>query len=209
MLPIIKCTVPHEVTEGKDVILARRECVSLDYGLSAVEYLVSNIVHRDTRNVLYQVSLSERKASQKLDRKYSITEMPSTNMESFLKKDASIVVRNEEETNLLLPLLPGSSNMLNHEFERQTDHKRRHQGLEDHRNLEYSKIPSLSKSSGVFLQFSFLFKKKSKGDSKILDISDYEILPRSDGCEIVQNCDPLETKGNEVPISLTVPGLQI
>jgi hypothetical protein len=197
MLPIIKCIVPNEITEGKDIILGRGECVSLDYELSAVESHVTNIVHRDTRNLLSRVSLSEQKALQELDIKDSVTEIPSTNMESFLKKDVSVLVRDEEETNLLLPLLPGSSSMLIHEFGRQTDHRRGHQGL-GHRNPAHSKISSVSKSSGFYSSSFSSSKTKSKGGFKMFDISDYEILPDSDGCEIVQN-------GNELPRSLAVP----
>jgi hypothetical protein len=192
LLPIIKCFVPNQITEGKDVI----------YKLSTAESHVMNIVHRDTRNVLSRVSVSERKALQELDRRYSVTE---TNLESFLKKDVSIMVRDEEETNMLLPLLPGSSSRLDHEFGRQTDYRRGHQGTEDHRNPQYSKIASVSKSSTSYsLSFSS-FKTKSKGGFKMSDISDYEILPQSDGCETTDSRDPLGTKRNEEPRTLTVP----
>ncbi|KDR16308.1 hypothetical protein L798_10123 [Zootermopsis nevadensis] len=210
MLPIIKCIVPNEIAEGRNVILGRRECVSLDYELSPDENHVMNIVHRDTRNVSSRISLGEKKATQELDRKHSVIEMPSTNMESFLKKNVSVLIRNEKDTDLLLPLLSGSSSVLSHECGRQTDRNRDYQGSEDHKNPIHSKIPIVSKSSGFYYSSSFSSSKtKSKGGFKMFDISDYEILPESDGCEIAQNCDPLEINRNELPRTLTVPGHRV
>jgi hypothetical protein len=210
MLPIIECIFSNDTVEGKDVMVGSKKNVSLDYEFSTAENQVTNIVHRDTRNVLSRISLTEKMALQELDRKYSVTEMPSTNVESFIKKDVLKLVRDEEETPLL-PLLPVSYSKTGHEFERMGEFRRVHEESEDHRNSLDSERASVSKSSSSYNVHFSLSKAKSKRGFKTLDISDYEMLPESDGCENVHSCDPFETKGNELSKSfmnqktLTVP----
>lgn len=198
MLPVIKCVMPNDVMEGKDVVLGWKESVNLDYELSAVENQVTNIVHRDTRNVLSRVSLTENMALQEMNRTYSVIERPTANMESFLKRDVSVLVRDEDETNPLLPLLPGSPIMIDYESERLNDYRRVHQEL-GHRNPADPKKASGSKSSSSYsLSFSSS-KTKPKGGIKIPDYSNYKILPES-RCETVKSCD-LEINGYEPPSS--------
>lgn len=107
MLPIVKCVMPYDIFDGKDV-LGWKESVSLDYKLSAVENQVTNIVHRDTRNAWSRISLTENMALQEMNRAYSVIERPTANVELFHKKDVPVLIRDEDETNSLLPLLVGS-----------------------------------------------------------------------------------------------------
>lgn len=189
MLPIIKCVMPNDIIDGKDVVLGWKESVSLDYGLSAVENRVTNIVHRDTRNVLSRVSLTENMALQEMKRTYSVMERPTANVESFLKKDVSLLVRDEDETNPLLPLLPGSPSTIDYESERLNDCRRVHPAD--------PKKTSVSKSSSSYSSSFSSSKTKPKGGIKIPDISNYKILSETHGCETVKICNLLETNGYE------------
>lgn len=196
MLPIIKCVMPNDIIDGKDIVSGWKESVSLDYELSAVENQVTCIVHRDTRNVLSRVSLTENMALQEMKRTCSFIERPTADMESFLKKDVSVLVRDEDETNPLLPLLPGSPIMIDYESERPNDYRRVHQEL-GHRNPADPKKASVSKSSSSYSSSFSSSKTKPKGGIKIPDISIYKILSESHDCETVKCCDLLETNGYE------------
>lgn len=196
LLPIIKCVMPNDKIDGKDVVLGWQKSVSLDYELSAVENQVTDIVHRDTRNVLSRVSLTENMALQEMKRTYSFIERPTSNVESFLKNDVSVLVRDEEETNPLLPLLPGSPSMIDYESEVLNDYRRVHQELA-HRNPADPKEASVSKSSSSYSSSFYSSKTKPKGGIEIPDISNYRILSETHGCETVKSCDLLETNGYE------------
>jgi hypothetical protein len=210
MLPIVKCLMPYDIINEKDVVLGWKESVSLDYMLSAVENQVTNIVHRDTRNALSRISLTENMALQEMNKAYSVTERPTVNVELYHEKDVPMLVRDGDETNSLLPLLAGSCSVLDYESERIDDYKRVHEEV-GHRNPADPKKTSVSKASSSYnLSFSSS-KTKPKVNINIADILNYRILSESYGCENVQSCDPLETTWNNPPRSfmnqktLTVP----
>jgi hypothetical protein len=171
MLPIIKCV------DGK-------ESFSLEYKLLTVENQVTDTVHRDTRNVMSKVSLTAE-----MDRKHSLVEGPATDVKSFLVKDVPVL---EKEAESNPPLLTLSSA---HECD---DHRSVHHGL-GHGNPADSKRASVSKPSiSHCLSFSSS-KITSKEGFKMPHTSNYEFLPESDGCEILQNCNIIETEGHKLP----------
>jgi hypothetical protein len=175
MLPIIKS-------------ISGKESFSPEYKLSTVENQVTDIFHKDTRSIMSRVSLSEKMASKELERMHSLVEWPATDVKLFLKEDVPVLER--EETYPLLPTLSSG-----HKFD---DHRSAFQGL-GHANTADSKTASVSKPSSSHCLSSSSSKITSKGGFKMPDVSYYEFLPQSDGCETVQKCNTLETKGYKLP----------
>lgn len=176
MLPIIKCIVPNESNVTLANSLCNKQSASMAYDFSVVESQVMEIVHRDIRNVMSRIPLHGKTSLQEMDRKNPVIAAFPAAADTFHKKDVSILVRDEEENNPLLPLLPDYSDKRSYEFERKG-----YQEVDDYRNPTESKRASLSTSSSSYSLAFSSSKNKSKGGFQMLDISDdYEMLPDSD-----------------------------
>lgn len=182
MLPIIKCIVPNESNVMLTNHLPNKQSASVAYDLSIVESQVTEIVHRDIRNLMSRVPLNGKVSLREIDKKCPIVGVFPAVVDTFHRKDVSILVRDEEENNPLLPLLPGSSDKRDSEFENKD-----HQEVEGLRNPTDSKRASLSKSSSSYSLAFSSSKNKSKGGFHMLDISDdYEMLPDCDVPEMMR-----------------------